>query len=58
MPSKFMPFIFLAALFVMHSTTSSLTNVHLLCKRRVEVILTMEEALILQKQLRNPKKIK
>lgn len=56
MLSKFMPFIFLAALFVMHSTTSSLIDVHLLCKRRVEVILTMEEALILQKQLRNPRK--
>jgi len=40
----------------MHSTTSSLIDVHLLCKRRVEVILTMEEALILQKQLRNPRK--
>lgn len=32
------------------------TYVHLLCKSRVEVFLTMEEVLILQKQLRNPEK--
>ena len=34
----------------------SFTNIRLLCKRGLEVFFTMEEVLILQKQLKNPEK--